>query len=135
MVNNTAHPIYSLPAFDGVNRDINCTKPLYDLAVIQSIASKHDQIYLVTQKCVADVAKLSWDLSDVAQLIARLTLSDYKKSEWCQTNGNSNRPCDSYVCVVSEYNEATNKNLLCEYYIKFSTNTGGQLLLIVSCHF
>lgn len=136
MVNNSEHPKHRLPPYkNGEPTEINNGgAPLYPLDQVKQIAVAA-AIRLVTDKCINDLAnKLTWDNDHVAHLFNQLTSANYYKSEWCRTNANMYLPCDAYVLNRMEYIYAAQKQLNCEYYVKFAVSTNGQLLLIVSCH-
>lgn len=134
MVNNKTHPKYFVTPYEGSgSRKIDIGKRLYDLSEVKASA-KPESINLVTEKCKTDVANLGWDTSDISELINRLNYDQYKDSEWCRINGNQYYPCDAYTVIYESFNKATNKFISCTYYIKLALSTGGNLVLIVSCH-
>lgn len=134
MVNNNTHPKYSLSPYSGSgSRLITKIKCLYDLSHIQTNCTSED-VNFVTEDCRNDVASLAWDTAQVFELIKSLNVTHYLNSEWCKINGNQYYPCDAYKITQSSYNKATNRLLPCFYYIKLAVSTGGNLVLIVSCH-
>lgn len=107
--------------------------PLYSLERVQGLLSQSGRLLLWTRKCSRDVANLTWDEDDVAELIQSLQSSDYKDSEWCG-NGKAWAACDAYTIQRRERIEAARKEMTVEYFLKFAIGKTGALVLMVSCH-
>ena len=108
--------------------------PLYSLERVQGLVSKSGGLLLWTRKCSRDVANLTWDADDVAELIQSLTPSDYKDSEWCDNGKGAWAACDAYTVRRREWVEAAHKEMTMEYFLKFAIGKTGALVLMVSCH-
>lgn len=108
--------------------------PLYSLERVQGLVSKSGGLLLWTRKCSRDVANLTWDEDDVAELIQSLTTSDYKDSEWCDNGKGAWAACDAYTIRRREWVEAARKEMTVEYFLKFAIGKTGALVLMVSCH-
>lgn len=89
-----------------------------------------------TKGCVADIAKLGLDISEVAILATEaVSHGRFKGSVWCmQSPDGPSAICDAYVLKRKEWNNAAKKELDCEYYVKLAIGRSGAILLLVSCH-
>ena len=111
--------------------------PIYSPEQIKEVLAEGEQaITLWTRKCIKDVRELGMDTSDVIRLIDQaIANGQYRGSEWCQQNsGRSWAACDAYRLVRKEVAPATNKEMDCEYYLKFAVAKTGNVILTVSCH-
>jgi hypothetical protein len=109
--------------------------PLFVLAQVQDISRQDHSISFVTKQCSIDVDRLGWSVVEVGKLLRTLGPQNYHQSEWCRMDGGRWLPCDAYVIQRMEYNEYSHRELLAEYYVKFSIGPNGAALLIVSCHY
>lgn len=93
-------------------------------------------IIVVTKQCKKDVAALEKDAGDIKYAIKSAVRSGrYVGSEWCLLNQNETwAACDSYSFVETTWIEAANKDMPCNFYIKFCISKTGNVLLTVSYH-
>lgn len=119
-----------VPPAEGEARKIS-GGPLYELAKIKALATVG--VLLVTKKCQDNATRLGLEPADVGQLIEKLSASDYRDSEWCET-GKAWLGCDAYVLMQTEYNEAARKDYQHEYFLKFAIGKNGLVVMVISCH-
>lgn len=109
--------------------------PLYDLARVQLVIKDNSKIFLWTSKCISDVASLTWDISDVEELVSQLNRNaHYIDSEWCENGKGGWAASDAYVITRSEWIEAARKMMPITYFAKFALAKTGAVVLTVSCH-
>ena len=117
-------------------------KPLYDLNEVLDIAENHEQIKLMTSKCVTNVQELWVEASDqhetqehfVYQLLTELRSNGkYLKSEWCFNGKKAYVAADSYSLNRHEYIPHLKKTIQVDYYLKFSIGNNGNLVYMISC--
>lgn len=113
--------------------------PLLNLTVLQAvIASKqlNDQgVWPATRRCRNSLEDYGWNYDDVLKVLSCLLAVDYKKSEWCDVDGDRTVPCDVYTLGYDEVRRQRNPSSL-EIYLKFSVDDGNQLtLVLVQSHF
>ena len=96
-------------------------------------------IKAITTGCIDDMQAEQLDAEDAARLILSLTDKEYINSQWCKTGaGGSGRPelcwapCDAYIAKLPE-NRITGTAAV-DYYIKFSLNSMGNLIMLISLH-
>lgn len=121
-----------VPPAEGEARKIS-GGPLYELAKIKALATAKPGVLLVTKKCQDNATRLGLEPADVGQLIGKLSASDYRDSEWCET-GKAWLGCDAYVLTQTEYNEAARKDYQHEYFLKFAIGKNGLVVMVISCH-
>lgn len=94
------------------------------------------KIRYMTIKCINDVSKLGLDQNEVATLVKEAILyGKFKGSIWCrQDSGGPSAICDAYVLNRKEWNEASKKELIFEYYVKFAIGRSRNILFLMSCH-
>lgn len=89
-----------------------------------------------TRKCIRDLQSLSMDGNDLKRMIAQAVRTGvFRGSEWCQ-NGSPDvwAACDAYSFSQTTWNDAAQKDITCNYYIKFFVNELGTVVLTVSFH-
>lgn len=113
--------------------------PLIKLQAVQALLRSGrfdaDQLWLATNKCLKDLQKESWSVSDVRLMLQGLDgAADYYKSEWCEVLGGRWLPCDVYRTPYDAQGKRRHaKGLL--VYIKFSIEVDATLTIaLVSCH-
>lgn len=111
--------------------------PIYSIEQVHEILDQGERaLQLWTRKCIQDVQALSFDHSDVIQLLKEaIGRGRYVGSEWSvQKAGGPWVASDAYVITRKEWNDRAFKDLDCEYYVKFSIAKSGKIVLTVSCH-
>ena len=139
MVNNINVSRYEGQVPDGKNVELVISHtPLYAPEEVLALLNRHGENALTTwtKDCVSDVQKMSFDNTDLVELIRQALQSGrFISAQWCvQKPGGPWAACDSYHLRRSEWIAAAHKNMPCEYYIKYAIGKTGQLLLLASCH-
>jgi len=89
-----------------------------------------------TKKSISNIKSLELELEEVVNLVVKaVTTGRYLKSVWCTNHTKGSwAACDSYVVSDKYWNANAQKELDCEYYLKFALGKSGSLVLVVSCH-
>lgn len=126
-----------VPPKDGAtNRERRIGGQLYSRADVEALIQDPTAIRLWTSKCQRDTARLELEENGVADLVREaLRHGKRRPAEWCEQNPNGPwAACDAYVLRRKEWNDATRREMDCEYYLKFAISKTGKLLLMASCH-
>lgn len=120
--------------------------PLWQLGEIHAIAKLQLQqghgLVPITDSCLLDLQKLSFERDDVAQLILQLNHGHYDKSLWCLTSPRAGvqlrpeklwYPCDAYTISRREQVLA-GSTINVDYYLKFCMTSSRKLVLLLSVH-
>jgi hypothetical protein len=112
---------------------------------IQSIAKAQLQegrrLVPITDDCLRDLQKLSFDLNDVARLVLQLTQGHYDKSMWCMAGAREGvilrreaqwYPCDAYA--ITRHEQITGWEGDVDYYLKLCLNSAKRAVLLLSAH-
>jgi hypothetical protein len=108
--------------------------PLYDLNRVRSLIEDGDGLHLWTKDSVKNVLALGWDHVHVTKLLHRLKIHHYIDSEWCENGNGAWAACDAYCIQLKEWISTANKEMVISYFVKFSINRLGTVVLVISCH-
>lgn len=111
---------------------------MIDLAALQQAITNgglgDDDVWLATTKAEHNVEDLTWSLRDLLDCIGCLVPTDFKCSEWCDDSYGGTHACDSYAICYDD-SACVRARSSCSYYLKFSLDEeGGLMLVVISCH-
>lgn len=124
----------SLPRPSKTKRKVD-RGPLIDLkglqAAIQSKVLKDDAVEFATASSEKEMQNLSWEASDLLDCIASLEPGDFRNAEWCEDGYGTWYACDAYAIKYDHIRRCRVRRSDINYYLKFSIEEDGSLLLIV----
>jgi hypothetical protein len=130
--------VAGLPPPSGKVRKIGRT-PLIDLARLQAAIEDgslgENDVWLATRDCNNNVQDLAWSFQDLLDCIRCLVAADHKGAEWCQDSHGQWRACDAYAIRYDDTNRCRVRYSDINYYLKFSIEEDGSLMLVmISVH-
>jgi hypothetical protein len=136
MVNNSKRSPPSKPKPSDSERKIH-DGPCHDLDNVKALIRQdgYKAVRVITEKATLELAGYCMDEQDLADLISKLKKDDYHDSEWCKFSESSSWfEADSYRIKQTEKLTASRDLSNCRYYLKFSVNKLGSILLFFSVH-
>lgn len=114
---------------------------IWDLSKLRALLSSGDfdldQLWFATRGARDDRDKHRWRVSTVAQMLLDLRDTEYRKSEWCEVEGETGMrfvPCDVYV-MNYDLDQLQRDRHGSELYFKFSIDDDGVVTIVLaSCH-
>lgn len=111
--------------------------PCHDLKTVQNLvrSERHKAIRVVTENASSEMIDYCMDEEDLAGLVLELRSKHYHDSEWCKASPKSPWfEADAYRITKAERLPMERDLAQLKYYIKFSVNKLGNILLFFSVH-
>lgn len=111
--------------------------PCHDLTIVHALirAKGYKGIHVATEDGSGEMIDYCMDEQDLADLVMSLSQRHYNGSEWCKFSPDSPWfEADSYRIRKAEKLPSERDVRQCSYYLKFSINKLGSMILFFSVH-